>query len=76
VVGSATSVGNRIVFATLSVDRSTQTSFGPLCFAGWNIGLPVSSIHKRSAGSTTTLWTETNAAAWSFSSVRLNASSG
>ncbi len=63
---SATSVGNVITWATVSVSRSTRTSFGPPGSVGWNIGLPVSSTQSRSAGSTTTLCTDTNASASAF----------
>jgi hypothetical protein len=63
VVGSATSVGKTMVRTTSSVVRSTHTSFGPPCSVGRNIGLPVSRIHSRSAGSTTTLCTDTSRSA-------------
>ena len=63
VVGSATSAGKVITWATVSVSRSIRTSFGPPGLVGWNIGLPVSSTQSRSAGSTTMLCTETNAPA-------------
>jgi len=50
-----------MVCTTVSLARSTQTSFGPPGRVAWNIGLPVSRIHSRSSGATTMLWTDTNA---------------
>src|SRR4051794_37837874 len=56
--------------------RSTQTSLGPPRWTGWNWTLPVSRIHSRSSGSTTTLCTETSVPARSFGLVRLIVWSG
>src|SRR5438067_1956598 len=69
VVGRATSCEKRIFLMTLSAVRSMQTSLGPPYLVGWNIGLPVSRIHRRSAGSTTTDCTDTSAAAGSYGSI-------
>ena len=60
-MASATSAGKVITWLTVSLSRSIRTSFGPPGRVRWNFGLPVSSTHNRSAGSTTTLCTETNA---------------
>src|SRR5215475_5725967 len=68
-VGRATSCGKRIVLITLSVVRSTQTILGPPYLIGLNIGLPLSKIHRRFAGSTTTDCTDTSVDARLFESV-------
>jgi hypothetical protein len=76
VLGSATDGSKVMTWTTASVVRSTHTSFGPPGFVGWNSGLPVSSTHSRSAGSTTTLCTDTNAPASSSPDGEFHASSG
>lgn len=75
-LGSATPGSKVITCVTRSVVRSTHTSLGPPADVGRNIGLPVSSTHSRSAGSTTTLCTDTKERASSSAAGEFHASSG